>query len=61
MGRECSTNGREDKCVETLARKLKELDHFKYMDVNGRILIQLAQDRNHKWVLVNTVISLQTP
>ena len=67
--------GMGEVCTGLWSGNLKERDHWEDPDVDGRIILrdiqevgggcgdwmELAQDRDRWWALVNTVINLRVP
>jgi hypothetical protein len=44
MGRSCSTNGRDEKCIQNFSqKKLKESDHLRELATDAKIIL--------KWIL----------
>ena len=72
MGRTCSTDGARRGVYRVLVGKPEECNHLQDPNIDGRIIlkwifkkwdggadwIDLAQDRDRWWVIVNAVISL---
>ena len=76
MGGACSTMGREEAYTGFWWENLKERDHLREPGVDGRIIlrwtlrkwdvrgmdgIELTQDRDRRWALVNAVMNIQVP
>jgi hypothetical protein len=72
----CSAYGGEEACTGFWWKNLRERDHLVDKGVDGRIIlrgifrkwdvggmdwIELAQDRDRWWVLVNAVMNLRVP
>jgi hypothetical protein len=70
MGRACSTNGDAEECVQDIGGKAirKETTRktilkwiLREIGWDGMDWIELAQDRDQWWALVNTVMNLRVP
>jgi hypothetical protein len=73
MGSACGTYGRQERCIGSWWRELKEIDHLEGQEVDVRVIlnqifkkldgrvdwIELAQDRDRWLAVVKTVMNLR--